>query len=99
MRASSPRLSKNLDGKAAIERPAIVAQEAFKLSGLLPMLLQADDRVESLAAIRAFLNMFEELSLNVSMMHFFLALLNLSHFTKIAIRLHSRQMSQKSLTK
>jgi DNA helicase-2/ATP-dependent DNA helicase PcrA len=52
----------HLSHDAAIERPAKVAEEAFKASGLLPVLLRSEDRVESLAAIRAFLTMFEQLS-------------------------------------
>jgi DNA helicase-2/ATP-dependent DNA helicase PcrA len=47
---------------AALERPATVAEEALRASGLLSALLQAPDRIESLAAVRALLTMFEQLS-------------------------------------
>jgi DNA helicase-2/ATP-dependent DNA helicase PcrA len=51
-----------LGRKAAIERPAIVAELALGASGLLGAILAAPDRAESLAAIRAFLTMLEDLS-------------------------------------
>lgn len=51
-----------LGTKASIERPAVVAEEALGASGLLNAVLTAGDRAESLAAIRAFLTMLENLS-------------------------------------
>ncbi|MDB5264505.1 MAG: UvrD/REP helicase, helicase / ATP-dependent helicase PcrA [Parcubacteria group bacterium] len=47
---------------ATIERPAVVAEEALRLSGILPRILGAPDRAESLAAIRALLRTLEDLS-------------------------------------
>lgn len=47
---------------ASIERPAVVAEKALGASGLLNAILVAEDRAESLAAIRAFLTMLEKLS-------------------------------------
>lgn len=47
---------------AALERPAVVAEEALLMSGLLPRLLAAPDRAASLAAVRALMHTFEDLS-------------------------------------
>lgn len=47
---------------AALERPAVVAEEAIRVSGILPRLLSAADRSESLASVRALLRTFEDLS-------------------------------------
>ncbi len=47
---------------ASVERPAVVAEEALRLSGLLPRMLAAHDRAESLASVRALLSMFEDLA-------------------------------------
>lgn len=47
---------------ASIERPAVVAEEALRLSGLLPAMLAATDRAEALGAVRALLSLFEDLA-------------------------------------
>lgn len=47
---------------ATIERPAVVAGEALRDSGILPVILAAPDRAESLAAVRALLNLFDDLA-------------------------------------
>ncbi len=52
----------HLAKQASIERPAVVAELALGASGLLGEVLNATDRVESLAAVRAFLTLLEELS-------------------------------------
>ncbi len=51
-----------LTHEASLERPAVVAKDAMRASGILGVVLTASDRSESLAAIRAFLTMFEDLS-------------------------------------
>ncbi len=52
----------DLSRMASFERPAAAADRALQLSGLLPRVLAADDRAESLAAIRGLLGAFEDLS-------------------------------------
>lgn len=47
---------------SSFERPVAVAERALQLSGLLPRILGAGDRAESLAAIRGLLLAFEDLS-------------------------------------
>lgn len=47
---------------ASIERPAVVADEALRNSGILEEVLQSPDRDESLLALRAFINILNELS-------------------------------------
>jgi DNA helicase-2/ATP-dependent DNA helicase PcrA len=47
---------------ASHERPAIVAEKAFKDSGLLDSLLASLNREQSSASVRALFNLFEELS-------------------------------------
>lgn len=47
---------------ASVERPAVVAEEALKVSGLLGRMLVAHDRAESLGAVRALLDLFEDLA-------------------------------------
>lgn len=47
---------------AALERPAVVAEEVIRVSGILPRLLSAPDRSESLASVRALLRTFEDLA-------------------------------------
>jgi DNA helicase-2/ATP-dependent DNA helicase PcrA len=47
---------------ASLERPAVVAQAALAASGIMDAILMADDRIESLAAVRELLKSFEELS-------------------------------------
>ncbi len=51
-----------LGNLASIERPAVVAEKALAASGLLGAILVAEDRAESLGAVRAFLTMLEKLS-------------------------------------
>lgn len=55
-------LIEKLSRLASIERPAVVAEEALKLSGLLPAMLAAPDRAEALGAVRALLTLFEDLA-------------------------------------
>jgi DNA helicase-2/ATP-dependent DNA helicase PcrA len=47
---------------ASLERPATVASAALQASGLMDALLRADDREQSLAAVRELIHSFEELS-------------------------------------
>jgi DNA helicase-2/ATP-dependent DNA helicase PcrA len=47
---------------ASFERPAVIAEEALRASGLLPKMLAASDRTECLAAVRSLLRMFEDLA-------------------------------------
>lgn len=58
LRATLDELSR----QASLERPAVVAQAALGASGLLQAALVSTDRIEALAAIRALLTSFEELS-------------------------------------
>lgn len=58
LRATLDELSR----QASVERPAVVAQAALGVSGLLQAALVASDRIEALAAIRALVTSFEELS-------------------------------------
>jgi DNA helicase II / ATP-dependent DNA helicase PcrA len=51
-----------LGEKASTERPAIMAEEAFKSSGLLDAMLQSPNREHSFGAIRAFFALLEEIS-------------------------------------
>jgi DNA helicase-2/ATP-dependent DNA helicase PcrA len=47
---------------ATTQRPAEVAEEAFRLSGLLDAMLESANREQSFAAVRAFFNLLEEIS-------------------------------------
>ncbi|MDB4992551.1 MAG: UvrD/REP helicase, helicase / ATP-dependent helicase PcrA [Parcubacteria group bacterium] len=51
-----------LSRMASFERPATVADRALQISGLLPLILAAPDRAESLGAIRGLLLALEDLS-------------------------------------
>lgn len=55
-------LIEELVREASIERPAKIAEYALVRSGILRALLGAPDRSESLAAVRALLSLFEDLS-------------------------------------
>ncbi len=52
----------DLSRQASVERPAGVSTAALGVSGLLNAALVADDRIEALAAIRALITSFDELS-------------------------------------
>ncbi len=56
------RVLEELAREASVERPAKVAEMALARSGLLPRMLAAPDRAESLGAVRALLSLFEDLS-------------------------------------
>jgi DNA helicase II / ATP-dependent DNA helicase PcrA len=51
----------DLSRKAGVERPAGVAAEALRASGILTSILNSHDREESLAAVRALMHTLEEL--------------------------------------
>lgn len=55
-------LIEDLAREASIERPAVIAESALKRSGLLPAILKAPDRAESLGAVRSLLTLFEDLA-------------------------------------
>ncbi|MES2668125.1 MAG: ATP-dependent DNA helicase [Patescibacteria group bacterium] len=55
-------LIEELGRLASVERPAKVAEEALKRSGLLPLMLAAPDRAEALGSMRALLSLFEDLA-------------------------------------
>ena len=56
------KLIDHLAHKASIERPAVIASEAMKAPGILDSALQAPDSEESIGALRACLDMFDDLS-------------------------------------
>lgn len=55
-------LIEELAREATVERPAKIAEYALARSGILASMLKAADRTESLAAVRALLSLFEDLS-------------------------------------
>lgn len=55
-------LIETLAREASYERPAVIAAHALRVSGLVPKMLAAADRAESLASVRAFLKALEELA-------------------------------------
>lgn len=55
-------LLEELAREASVERPAKVAELALARSGLLPLMLRAEDRAEALGAVRALLSLFEDLA-------------------------------------
>ncbi len=56
------KLIDHLTHISAVERPAVVVDEAMRASGILDSALHASDSEESLSALRALIHMFDELS-------------------------------------